>query len=249
MTFRSSRPWSARHHLPERAIDVPRNIGDAAPAEVAQVELARVGVRHARVDVFHRQVGIGRDQRQRRRKVARRPDVHAEDAVDDARRVFEALQHGVMRLRRCGSGSMLRYEFCIGPSMRPSNETPNTSARPKSFRCWPHSSYSEVANVATRLPPRLDVACRCGALRVGQRGRIGEDQHLELVEALGCQVAPRAPARRAAAPRSARDTCRARGRPRDRRSRHRGDTATSVPSRAARPCASGASLRRYRSCL
>ena len=108
-----------RHHFPERAIDVPRNIGDASPAEVAQVELACVGVRHARVDVFHRQVGIGRDQRQRRRKVARRPDVHAKDAVDDARRVFEALQHGVMRLRLCGSASRLRYEFCIGPSMRP----------------------------------------------------------------------------------------------------------------------------------
>ena len=42
----------------------------------------------------------------------------------------------------------------MGPSIRPSNETPKRSARPKSARRRPISSKSEEANVASTLPPR-----------------------------------------------------------------------------------------------
>src|SRR5438094_284423 len=34
------------------------------------------------------------------------------------------------RLPVTGSASRLRYEFCIGPSIRPANDTPKTSANP-----------------------------------------------------------------------------------------------------------------------
>ena len=37
--------------------------------------------------------------------------------------------------------------------MRPVNETPNKSASPKSLRRAPVSSKSDVANVASTLPP------------------------------------------------------------------------------------------------
>src|SRR5207249_1091196 len=47
-----------------------------------------------------------------------------------------------------GSVSRVRYEFCIGPWICPANDTPNRSARPKSARCRPVSSYSDVAEVA-----------------------------------------------------------------------------------------------------
>ena len=52
----------AGQHLPERAVDVPGKVDDAAVAEVPQVDLPLVGGRDARKHVLHRQVGVGRDE-------------------------------------------------------------------------------------------------------------------------------------------------------------------------------------------
>ena len=73
--------------------------------------------------------------------------------------------------------------------MRPANDTPKTSARPKSARRTPNSSYSDDANVASTLPPRATYRADGVALRVGERRGVRQDQQLEPVEALAARYA------------------------------------------------------------
>ena len=54
-----------RQHLPEHAIDVPREIDDAASADLADIHFRDVGLGHPRVDLLHRQIRVRRNQRQR----------------------------------------------------------------------------------------------------------------------------------------------------------------------------------------
>ena len=60
-----------------------------------------VGLRHARVNLFHRQVGITGNQRQRRRReLFARRHLDARHAVDDARRVLQSAQQRMAAARR-----------------------------------------------------------------------------------------------------------------------------------------------------
>ena len=57
----------------------------------------------------------------------------------------------------------------------PAKLTPITSAKPKSFRGLPRSSYSDVSKVANRLPPRRTncLSCsHCPSDRAATFGRI-----------------------------------------------------------------------------
>ena len=85
-----------RQHLPERAIDVPREVRHAPGARLAQEDLRDVRPGLAHVDLLHRQVGIGRDQGDGRvREGLRRLHVELPRAVDDPRRVLEPAQQGM----------------------------------------------------------------------------------------------------------------------------------------------------------
>ena len=94
--LRSSFRWSTDEHLPERAVDVPREVDDAPGARLAQEDLRDVRPGLAHVDLLHRQVGIGRDQRDGRvREGLRRLHLELPRAVDDPRRVLEPAQQRV----------------------------------------------------------------------------------------------------------------------------------------------------------
>ena len=88
-----------RKHFPECAVDVPGKIGDAAGG-FPQIHAGDVGFRLTRVHLFHRQVGVARNQRQRRRgKLVTRLDFQARNAVDDSGSVLQSLKQRVVRRR------------------------------------------------------------------------------------------------------------------------------------------------------
>ena len=79
--------------FPKRAVDVPRKIRHAARADFAQKNLRDVRPRRLREHFLHWQIGIRRDQRERRRShFSLRRHVHAPHAVDDPRRVLETAE-------------------------------------------------------------------------------------------------------------------------------------------------------------
>ena len=88
----SKRPWSRREDVPEGAINVPGKISNAAWPRSAKKNLGRAGFRGARVDLFHRQIRIGRNQRERHGSRGLGSNFKPPDAVDDARGIFETLQ-------------------------------------------------------------------------------------------------------------------------------------------------------------
>ena len=124
----------------------------------------------------------------RRKRRGRRTSI-AEDAVDDARRAARGRRGSRGARPLPASASRLRYEFCIGPSMRPANEHAEQVGEPEVLApAPPVSSKSEVANVASTLPPRGDVRADRRALRVATapRRRRGSSS-LNGVEPLGRQ--------------------------------------------------------------
>src|ERR1043166_2861012 len=81
--------------FPEGAVDVPWKIDDAAAAlagKIAEEELSDVGSGGARVNLFHRQIGIAGDESEWRGELA--PGLHFDSRgpVNDPWGVFEALE-------------------------------------------------------------------------------------------------------------------------------------------------------------
>ena len=178
-----------REHFPEGAIDVPREVDHAPCAVFAHEDFRDVGLRHARKDFFHRQVGIRRNQRQRRIGITRcRARVmHARDAVDDA---LGVLQSGEKRMT--ASGGRIGFEREIGilharVRRLPSKDAPNRSR--KSEVGAAHAPFVVERRLVSRddAAAALHVGANLVALLVGERGDIGEDQDLEAIDVLGVE--------------------------------------------------------------
>ncbi len=92
--------------FPRKSGRCPREVDDPALARFARVDSGNVGFGFSWKNLFHRQVGIGRDQGQGRVGVLGL-GVEAGAAVDDAFGVFEA---GEKRVRLAQAGDK---EFCI----------------------------------------------------------------------------------------------------------------------------------------
>ena len=96
-------------------------------------------------------------------------------------------------------GVEARYEFCIGPSMRPSNDTPKRSARPKSAR-RARLVVERRREGGDQAAAALHVVADGGALRVRERRGVGRISNLNAVEPIR-RRRPRAPSRTGCAPR------------------------------------------------
>src|SRR6266550_1849252 len=92
------------HHFPEDAVNVPGEINDAALSQIPEINLRFVGLRNSRVNLFHRQIRIGRNQGEGRSgKVPRRVYLQPPNAVDDARGIVQPIENWMRAASFCVS--------------------------------------------------------------------------------------------------------------------------------------------------
>ena len=215
------------------------------PPMVAEVELAHVGVSDARVDVLHRQIGIGRDQRQRRRKVTS----FGRTSTRNTPLMMRVASSSPSQHRVTPAGRRIGFERQIRVLHRPLDAAVERDAEDigeaevlallAALVVERAREGGEQAAAALRRSARI--AAHCASESAAASARMSS---LNPSEAIGRQKRLVHELEGQRVLRSARDTCRGRDRRRDRREPRRHDRSRSAPNSSSATRASGASLRR-----
>ena len=176
-------------HFPERAVDIPREVDNPSLAELTHVDLRDVGLVDARPHHLHGQVGVGRDQRQRRVGMGDGGfDLHPIDAVDDAPSLLQSGNQRVEdtrgRVALDGKVGILHRSFVAAGKGRTKE-----IGQPEVLAALAPLIVKRRLVGGDQAAAVVDKGTQLLALFVGKGGDIGQDQRLEGGQVFGVEQA------------------------------------------------------------